>query len=79
MYDFTLTKVGHFKKSTVDIIKEKLLILQGVFDRRKTRSTTHELESHNIGLDEDNALIGTSEDEEDQSPLYISYSSDDSL
>ena len=27
-------------------------------------------------LDEDNALIGTSEDEEDQSPLYISYSSE---
>ena len=27
-------------------------------------------------LDEDNVLIGTSEDEEDQSPLYISYSND---
>ena len=30
-------------------------------------------------LDENNDLIGTSEDEEDQSPLYISYSSDDNL
>ena len=30
-------------------------------------------------LDEDNALIATFEDKEDQSPLYISYSSDDNL
>ena len=37
------------------------------------------LESHDMTLDEDNALIATSEDEEDQSPSYISYSSNDNL
>ena len=76
VYDFTLTKVGWLRKSTIDIIIEKLLVLQGVSDRRRTRSATHDLESHHMVLDEDNALIGTSEDDEEQSTLYISYNSD---
>ena len=79
VYEFKLTKAGRLRKSMVDIIQEKMHVGQGVSNRRRTRSTTHDLESHNMVLDEDNALIGTSEDEEDQSPLYISYNSDDNL
>ena len=70
VYDFTLTKAGRLRKSTIDIIKEKLPSLQGFSDRRRTRSTTHDLEAHHLVLDEDNALIGTSDDDEDESPLY---------
>ena len=33
------------------------------------------LDNHNLLLDEDNALIATSEDEQEESQLYISYSS----
>ena len=76
VYDFTLTKAGRLRKSTIDIIKEKLPSLQGGSSRRQTRSATYNLESHHLVLDEDNALIGTSEDDEEESSLYISYSSD---
>ena len=76
VYNFTLTKVGHLTKSTIDIIKEKLSSLEGFTDRRRTKSSTHDLESQHLILDEDDALIGTSDDEE-ESPLYIRlYSSD---
>ena len=77
VYDFTLTKAGRLRKSTIDIIKEKLPSLQGFSDRRRTRSSTHDLEAQHLLLDEDNALIGTSDEEEDESPLYTRlYSSD---
>ena len=76
VYDFTLTKAGCLRKSTIDIIKE-LLSLQGFSDRRRTKSSTHDLEEHHLLLDDDNALIGTFDDEEDESPLYTRlYSSD---
>ena len=76
VYDFTLTKAGRLRKSTIDIIKEKLPSLQGFTDQRRTRSSTHDLGSQHLILDEDNALIGTSDDEE-ESPLYTRlYSSD---
>ena len=76
VYDFTLTKAGRLRKSTVDIIKEKLPSLQSGSSRRQTRSATYNLHSHHLVCDEDNALIGTSEDDEEESSLYISYSSD---
>mgnify|MGYP007076079949 CR=1 FL=1 len=76
MYNFTLTKVGRLRKSTTNIIKEKLSNLQGFSDVRRTRSDVHNLESHHLVLDEDNALIGTSEDNEEESCLYINHSSD---
>ena len=70
VYDFTLTKVRRLRKSTQDIIKEELSSLQGFSYRRRTRSCTHNLESQQLLLDEDNALIGTSDEEEDESPWY---------
>ena len=64
-----LTKAGRLRKSTIDIIKEKLSSLQGFTDRRQTRLSTHYLESQHLILDEDNTLIGKSNDEE-ESRLY---------
>ena len=40
------------------------------------RSLTHNLESPHQVSNEDNALIGTFENDQEQSSLYISYSSD---
>ena len=57
VYDFTLTKVGRLRKSTINIIKEKLPSLQGFSDRRRTRSDEPNLESHHLVLDKHNALI----------------------
>ena len=34
-------------------------------DRRQTKSSTHDLDAQHLLLDEDNALIGTSDDVED--------------
>ena len=76
VYGFTLIKVVRLRKLTVHIIKEKLHVFQGVSGRRRTRLATHELESHDFILDKDNASVRTCEDEEDQSSLYISHSSE---
>ena len=76
VYDFTLTKVERLRKLTIDIIKEKLSSLQGFIDRRRTRLSTHYLELQHLIFYEENALIGTF-DEEEESPLYTRlYSSD---
>ena len=40
------------------------------------RSSIHNLESRHQVSNEDNALIGTFEDDDKESTLYISYSSD---
>ena len=67
VYDFTLTKIGRLRKLTIDIIKEKLPSLQGDSNRRQTRSYAHNVESRHLVYDEDNALIGTFEDDEEES------------
>ena len=51
-------------------------LLQNGSSRRQTRSVAYNLESHHLVYDEDNGLTGTSEDDEEESSLYISYSSD---
>ena len=72
VYDFTLTEVGRLRKSTIDIIIEKIPSLQSGSSRRQTRSAAYNLESHHLVYDKDNALIGTSEDDEEESSLYRS-------
>ena len=67
-----LTRAGRLRKSTIDIIKEKLPSLQSGSSRRQTRSAAYNLESHHLVYDEDNALIGTSEDDKEESSFYIS-------
>ena len=69
MYDFTQTKVGCLRT----IIKEISASLEDISNWRRRRFTAHNLE---IPFGEDNDLIGTLENEEEESPLYIIYSSD---
>ena len=73
MYDFTQTKVGCLRTTTIYIIKEILASLEDISDWRQRRFIAHNLE---IPFGEDNDLIGTLEDEEEESQLYIIYSSD---
>ena len=70
VYDFIITKSGCPRKLTVDIIKSKLPSLQGFSDQRWTKSCTDDLEIQHLLLVKENASIGTSDDEEDKSPLY---------
>ena len=60
LYDFTLTKSGHLRKSTISMIKEKL----STESARQTRSQTQNPENVGLHLDEDNALINSSEEDE---------------
>ena len=73
MYDFTQTKVGCLRTTTIYIIKEISASLEDISNWRRRRFTAHNLE---IPFGEDNDLIGTLENEEEESPLYIIYSSD---
>ena len=73
VYNFTLTKVECLRMTTIDIIKEILPSLEDISDWRWTRFSAHNLETP---FGEDNDLIGTFENEEEESQLYISYSSD---
>ena len=73
MYDFTQIKVGCIRTTTICIIKEILASLEDISDWRRRRFIAQNLE---IPFGEDNDLIGTLEDEEEESQLYIIYSSD---
>ena len=72
MYDFTQTKVGCLRTTTIYIIKEISASLEDISNWRRRRFTAHNLE---IPFGEDNDLIGTLENEEELQ-LYIIYSSD---
>ena len=54
LYDFTLTKSGQLRKSTITMIKEKLGAKTTI---RKMRRKSHNLEDVDLHLDEDNALM----------------------
>ena len=72
MYDFTQTKAGCLRTTTIYIIKEISASLEDISNWRRRRFTAHNLE---IPFGEDNDLIGTLENEEELQ-LYIIYSSD---
>ena len=60
LYDFTLTKSGHLRKSTITMIKEKLKLTSD----RQTRSKTHNPANVGLHLDEDDALVNSSAEDE---------------
>ena len=60
LYDFTFTKSGHLRKSTIAMLTEKLKITSA----RQTRSSTQDPTVVGLHLDEDNALINSSEEDE---------------
>ena len=61
LYDFSLTKSGHLRKSTIAMIKEKL---GATTTMRQTRSKSHIPEDVGLHVDEDNALINSSDEDE---------------
>ena len=60
LYDFTLTKSGHLRKSTIVMLQAKLQTTS----ERQTRSKTQNPNDVGLHLDEDNALINSSEEDE---------------
>jgi hypothetical protein len=75
IYAFTLTKSGHLRKSTISMIKEKLKMGSTEKVSRQTRSSTHNPADVGLHLDEDNALVNSSEEDESS---YISMSASNS-
>ena len=67
LYGFTLTKSGHLRKFPIAMIEEKLKVTS----IRQTRSKTHDLVDVGLHLDEENALIKSSEENES---LFITTS-----
>ena len=59
LYDFTLTKSGHLRKSMITVIKEKLQLTSG----RQTRSKPYNPANIGLHLDEDDALINSSRED----------------
>ena len=60
LYRFTLTKSGHLRQSTIAMLEEKFKATS----TRQTRSATHDLVTVGLHLDEDNALINSSKEDE---------------
>jgi hypothetical protein len=73
IYTFALTKSGHLRKSTINMIKEKLKMRSTGKVCCQTRSWTHDLADVGLHLDEDNALINSSKEDE-SSNMFISGS-----
>ena len=64
LYDFTLTKSGHLRKSIINMLIEKLKTLNLELPQRQTRCATHNPTEVGLHLDEDGALVNTSEEDE---------------
>ena len=60
LYDFTLTKSGHLRKSIIVMLQAKLKTTS----ERQIRSKTQNPNDVGLHLDEDNALINSSEEDE---------------
>ena len=76
VYDFSLTKTGHLRQTTIKIMKEKIPDMVSSAPQRLTRSMSHNHGNVGLQLDEDNALVAS--DDEDETSLSSSRSSDGS-
>ena len=76
VYDFSLTKTGHLRQTTVKIIKEKIPDMVSTATQRRTRSMCHNHGDVGLQLDEDNVLVAN--DDEDETSQSSSGSSDGS-
>ena len=76
VYDFSLTKTGHLRQTTIKIIKEKIPDVPVDATQRRTRSMSHNHGDVGLQLDEDNALVAS--DDEDETSQSSSSSSDGS-
>ena len=57
VYDFSLTKTGHLRQTTINILKEKLPHVAQDTTQIQTRSMSHNHVLVGLQLDEDNALV----------------------
>ena len=64
VYDFSLTKTGHMRQTTIKILKDKLPNVAQETTQRQTRSMSHNHISVGLQLDEDNALVASEEEDE---------------
>ena len=64
LYDFVLTRSGHLRKSTINMLIEKLKIINLELPQCQTRGTTHNPSDVGLHLDETGALVNTSEEDE---------------
>ena len=76
VYDFSLTKIGHLRQTTIKIIKEKIPYVPPDATQRRTRSMFHNHGYIRLQLDEDNVLVAS--DDEDETSQSSSSSSDGS-
>ncbi|KAH7442452.1 hypothetical protein KP509_03G089500 [Ceratopteris richardii] len=74
VYDFSLTKTGHLRKATINMIKQKLPDVCGTGNHRKTRRVVHDPAEFGMYVDEDRALVDI-EEEEESSQQYETESS----
>ncbi|KAH7284934.1 hypothetical protein KP509_33G003100 [Ceratopteris richardii] len=74
VYDFSLTKTGHLRKATINMIKQKLPNVCGTGNHRKTRRVVHDPAEFGMYVDEDRALVDI-EEEEESSQQYETESS----
>ena len=76
VYDFSLTKIGHLRQTTIKVLKEKLPNVTQDTTQIQTRSMSHNHVSVGLQLDEDNALVAS--EEEDETSQCATSSSDGS-
>ena len=70
VYDFSLTKTGHLRQTTIKIIKEKITDMVSSSTQRQRRSMSHNHGDVGLQLDEDNALVA-SDDEDETSQSFL--------
>ena len=75
VYDFSLTKIGHLRQTTIKVLKEKLPNVTQDTTQIQTRSMSHNHVSVGLQLDEDNALVASEEEDETSSSL-VRYEND---
>ncbi|KAH7365155.1 hypothetical protein KP509_18G011500 [Ceratopteris richardii] len=77
VYDFSLTKTGHLRKATINMIKQKLPDVCGTGNHRKTRRVVHDPAEFGMYVDEDRALVDIEEEEESSQQYEIESSASD--
>ena len=59
LYNFSLSKTGHLRQTTIKIIKEKISDMVSNATKRRTKSISQNHGDVGLQLDEDNALVAS--------------------
>jgi hypothetical protein len=79
IYAFISTTSGHFSKSMINMIKDKVTMRSTDKVCRQTSSSTHDLADLRLHLYESNALFINSSEEDNSSKMFISGSNSEDL